>query len=123
MNIIIAFILIRNRSIESMKIFRNFRLNRLVELQHFDALFVNSQFSKLTIRRFKSKHNHSFFQMIFYFAATCKNFDEIEAFVAINNKNNTKVENIILHNEIIIHKLINDVIQQFFKLVNDYSTL
>lgn len=61
-NTTIKTVLIRNDNINSVKIFKNFRLNKLFELKHFNAFYVNFEFLNLAIRRFKAEHKDSFFK-------------------------------------------------------------
>lgn len=54
-------ILIRNYNSKSIKVSRNFRLSKLIEVEHFNVLHVDSKFSDFVIRVLKSKHKDLFF--------------------------------------------------------------
>ena len=102
-------ILVRNNDNRLIRILKNCRLNKLIELKHFNALLIDFDSSNLAIRRSKSEHKNSFFQKVFKSAmiATAENF-------AID---------VILSNEITVHKSSKFVVENFSKLMNDFAFL
>ena len=88
-NIAINTVLIRNGNNNFVKIFKNFRLNKLFELKHFNTFYVNFKFSNFIIRRFKAKHKDFFFKKVLNFT--------------ILTITNLFFVDIILDNDVIIH--------------------
>ena len=112
-NIIINVILMRNDNAISIKISKNLRLNKLIELKHLNALMINFQFANFAIRRLKSEHKNSFFQM------TLKNFSKV--FLTTVDKKLTT--NIVLFNDITVHDSSHNASQRLCKLIEKYSSL
>ena len=112
-DIITNVILMRNDNAILIKIFRNLRLNKLIELKHSNALMINSQFANLAIRRLKSEHKNSFFQM------TLKDFSKV--FLTTVDKKLTT--DIVLSNDITVHDSSHNAFQQLCKLIEKYSSL
>ena len=119
-NIIINVILMRNNNAISIKNFKNLRLNKLIELKHSNALMINFQSANFAIRKLKSEHKNSFFQMILnLIAINRKDFNKI--FLATVDKKLTT--NIVLFNDITIHDSSHNASQRLCKLIEEYSSL
>lgn len=61
-NIITNVSKIRNEINKVIKIFEKFRLNKLIEFEHFNVMYIYSRNVNVAIRRLKLKHKNSFFQ-------------------------------------------------------------
>ena len=109
----ISVVLVRNNNVESIKIFRNFRLSKLVEIEHFNVLHVESKSSDLAIRILKSKHKKLFFDKIL--KSIHKKSD---AFLST-----IKNMNVVLSNDITVHNSSKKNIQKFSNLIDKYSSL
>ena len=109
----ISVVLIRNNNVESIKIFKNFRLNKLIEIKHFNVFHVKSKFLNLAIRILKSKHKKLFLDKIL--KSIHKKSD---AFLSI-----IKNMNVVLSNDITVHNSSKRNIQKFSKLIEKYSSL
>ena len=119
-NIIINVILVRNDNAISIKILKNLRLNKLIELKHSNALMINFQSANLAIRRLKSEYKNSFFQMILNLIAINRK-DFSKTFLIIVDKKLTT--NIVFFNDIIVHDSSHNVSQRLCKLIEKYSSL
>ena len=109
----INVVLIRNNNVESIKIFKNFRLNKLIEIKHFNVFHVESRFSDLVIRIFKSKHKKLFLDKILK---------------SIHKKSDTFLSiientNVVLFNDITVYNSSKKNIQKFSNLIEKYSSL
>ena len=114
-------VLIRNDKNKIVKISKNFRLNKFVEFEHFNAFHVNFESSNFVIRRLKSDHKKFFFQQIF--KSTLNNSDNafISVFLSVINEKKNSFKNVVLSNEIIIHNSFTDVVKSLSKLITEYS--
>ena len=111
----INVVLVRNNNVESIKIFKNFRLSKLIEIEHFNVFHVKSKSSDLAIRILKSKHKKLFLDKILRSTVHKKS----DAFLAT-----IKNTNVVLSNDITIHNSSEgNVIQKFSNLIEKYSSL
>ena len=118
-NLKTSFILIRNDRIQSMKIFKNFRLRTIKEFDYSNAYQVDSlNVSELALRHSKFEHKNAWFHKIIaaYNAVTtiCHN-----VIISATNVKSKK----ILQNEIIIHNFSDIVVRTFVDLINEYFKL
>ena len=109
----ISVVLIRNNNVESIKIFKNFRLSKLIEIKHFNVFHVESKSSDLAIRIFKSKHKKLFLDKILKSI-----HKKLNAFLSI-----IKNTNVVLSNDITVHNSSERNIQKFSNLIEKYSSL
>ena len=119
----ISVILIRNNNVTSIKVFRNFRLNKLIEIKHSNVLHVDSKSSDFAIRILKSKHKKLFFDKVLKSILLTykkeKHTAVADVFLSINND-----ADIVLFNDITIHNASEkNVIQRFSNLIEKYSSL
>ena len=119
----ISVILIRNNNVTSIKVFRNFRLNKLIEIKHSNVLHVDSKSSDFAIRILKSKHKKLFFDKVLKSILLTykkeKHTAVADVFLSINND-----ADIVLFNDITIHNASEkNVIQKFSNLIEKYSSL
>lgn len=121
-NTITAVILIQNNDIKFIKSFRNFRLKNLIELKHFNALYVYSNFSNLAIRRLKLKQKCLYFQKIFNsitMTAENKNHDE-----HFNFSLSTSISfNTVFFNNVTVYNSTTAIVMKFSKLIDEYFSL
>ena len=115
-------VLIRNDKNKTVKISKNFRLNKFVELEHFNAFHVNSESSNFVIRRLKSEHKKFFFQQILKSIMNDSD-NTISVFLSIINETKNSFKDVVLSNEITIHNSFTDVVKSLSKLITEYSTL
>ena len=119
----ISVILVRNNNATSIKVFRNFRLSKLIEIEHSNVLHVDSKSSDFAIRILKSKHKKLFFDKVLKSILLTykkeKHTAVADVFLSINND-----ADIVLFNDITIHNASEkNVIQKFSNLIEKYSSL
>ena len=111
-NTIISVILIRNDNVKSIKIFKNFWLNKLIEIEHFNILYVKSKPLIFVIRIFKSKRKNLFLNKPWKSTLLIykKNNHTASVDVCLLNKNIDS----ILFNDITIYNLSEKIVFQKF---------
>ena len=116
-------VLVRNDKNKIVKILRNFRLNKFVEFEHFNAFYVNSELSNLVIRRLKSEHKKKNFQQILKSIMNDSDNAFLNVFLSVINEKKNSFKDVVLSNETIIHNLSTDVVKSLSKLITKHSTL
>lgn len=99
-NVDIKTILIKNDNHTFIKIFRNFRFNKITKIMYFDVYFVNSVFKIFVVKHSKASHKKSWFKKI------------LKAHIIITHL--IELTDTVLFNEIIIHSFSNNVVNAFF---------
>ena len=119
-DITIDAILIRNDNNKKIKISRNFRLNKFVELDYINAFQINHEWSDLALR--KSKAQHKSFWLNKVFTATIihintNNHDEV------SDEIDKSIKDVKMTNDIIAHNFSEEVIHEFNRLIIEFSHL
>ena len=106
-------ILIRNDENRFVKIFRNFHLNKLVELNYFNVYLINNYLYDLIIRKSKSEHKTSWFQKVLTFHIST---NKINVESSCNN-------DVMMINDVTAHNSFKKAITEFNTLINEYLKL
>jgi hypothetical protein len=112
-------IMIRNDSSQSIKIFRNVRLDRITKIQYLNVFHVDLDIKNYVERKSTQVHKKSWFKrvlkaaMIVYSAVVAISFTFEEE----------KSANMILSNDVIIHNFTSRTIIAIFDLINQYLDL
>ena len=117
-DITIDVILIRNDNDKEIKISRNFRLSKLVELDYINVFQINHEWSDLVLRKSKAQHKSFWLNKVFTATVTHINnhdevFDEIDK----------SIKNVKMTNDIIAHNSSEEVIHEFNRFIIEFSHL
>ena len=108
----IKVVLIRNDNFTAIKISRNLRFEKIIEMNYSNVCLMNFSVAKLILRRFKTEHKQ------FYWNKILKVYN-----FAVSDAISSFSDDTILFNEIIIHNSSQSTVKVFFKLVQSYFIL
>ena len=119
MNIKSNSILIRNDETQTLKIFRNFRFEKITESEYINVFQVNTTSSNLTIRSSKSKHQTFWFKKML----TTVNVLTAHVFDDTTVESDKLFNETILFNEIIVHAFSDHAIKIFTNFLDKYFSI
>lgn len=100
-------ILIKNDINIVLKISRNFRFEKLIEMNNSNVYLMNFNIISLTLKRSKFKHKNLWFNKILY------------TYIVVNDNFNI-FTNTVLFNDVTISNSINDTVKVFVKLIHEF---
>ena len=110
----IKVVLIKNDNFTVIKISRNLRLEKLIEMNYLNVCLMNFSVAELILKRLKTKHKQ------FYWNKILKIYNFA---VNINNATSNSSDDTVLFNEVIIHNSSQNTVKVFFKLIQNYFIL
>ena len=105
----IKIILIKNDISVVLTISRNFRLEKLIEMNYSNVCLMNVNVVELTLRRFKSEHKKAWFNKI------------LQTYIVV--KNLFSSTNTTLFNNVTIHNFFDNAVKVFIKFVHEFFSL
>ena len=120
MNIKSNSILIRNDETQILKIFRNFRFEKIIESEYINVFLVNTTSFDLAIKSSKSKHQTSWFKKMLTAinVLTTHAFDNTTAEI-----DKSMFNEIVLFNDITVHASFDHAIKIFTDFLDKYSSI
>ena len=105
----IKVILIKNDISVVLKISRNFRFEKLIEMNYSNVCLMNVSVVELALKRSKSEHKKAWFNKV------------LQTYIVV--KNSFSSTNTTLFNDVTIHNFSDNTVKAFIKLVHEFFSL